>query len=87
MPHSKCSRCRARVWCDDHAAALCPGCGDVLEVVSDLSQLVGLRALRVRPRVAHRDSDDQFERISQRIRDTIAAHDAERRRRSNVDRA
>jgi hypothetical protein len=89
MPHAKCLRCRSRVW-RDHAAGdppadLCPGCGAELEPVADLSELVGLRALRVRPHLTHRDTVDQFNRISQQIRETIAKHDAERQRRLESD--
>jgi hypothetical protein len=89
MPHFKCAYCRARVWCEDSpdqsAPDPCPRCSGELEVVSDLSDLVGLRALRVRPHASHRDPADHFERISQQIRETIAAHDAERERRRNSD--
>lgn len=91
MPHSKCSRCHARVWCENSAlqpaaaAELCPACGGDLEPVADLSELVGLRALRVRPRQTHRDSAERFERISQQIRDAFAASDAERRRQTHSD--
>jgi hypothetical protein len=53
MAHSKCLHCKARVWRDgpatDHVDDLCPGCGGPLEAAGDLSELVGLRALRVRP--------------------------------------
>jgi hypothetical protein len=91
MAHAKCDHCRARVWRDTPAGEslqdLCPGCGGELELVTDLSELVGLRALRVRPRPTHRDDTDRFERISQQIRDTIARHDAERRRRTDSDRS
>jgi hypothetical protein len=89
MPHSKCLRCRARVWRDPSSGQatpdLCPGCGGALVAVSDLRDLMGLRALRVRPRLTRRDPADQFERISQQIRETIAAHDAERERRLHSD--
>lgn len=91
MPHAKCLHCRARVWSDTSArdpaapADLCPGCGGELDAVVELSELVGLRALRVRPRQAHRDTAGHFERISQQIRETIAAHDAERERRIHSD--
>ncbi|HWK25139.1 MAG TPA: hypothetical protein VNS09_01160 [Solirubrobacter sp.] len=91
MPHTKCLHCRARVWRDNSAdqptaaADLCPGCGGELEPVADLSELVGLRALRVRPRQTHRDSAERFERISQEIREAFAAHDAERRRQAPSD--
>ncbi|MDA0180583.1 hypothetical protein OJ997_09790 [Solirubrobacter phytolaccae] len=85
MSHSKCLRCRSRVWRDvpaaESAGFLCPGCGSELEPVTDLSELIGLRALRVRPRSPLRQSADHSERISQQIRQTIAAHDAERQRR------
>ncbi len=83
MAHSKCLHCSARVWRDgpasEHVDDLCPGCGGPLEAVADLSELVGLRALRARPRQAHRPPDNS-ERISQQIRETIARNDAERRR-------
>ena len=82
MPHAKCTRCSSRVWCDppesEWTVDLCPDCGDELQPVSDLSDLVGLRALRVRPPCAQRDSADQFDRISQQIRETVARHRAER---------
>jgi hypothetical protein len=81
VAHSKCLTCRARVWRDgpasDHADDLCPGCGGPLQAVAELSELVGLSALRTRPRQAHRHPD-LSERISQQIRETIARHDAER---------
>jgi hypothetical protein len=83
MAHSKCLPCGARVWRDgpasEHADDLCPGCGGPLEAVADLSELVGLRALRVRPRSAQR-LPDLSARISEQIRETIARNDAERRR-------
>jgi hypothetical protein len=83
MAHSKCLPCSARVWRDgpgsDHVDDLCPGCGGPLEAVTDLSELVGLRALRARPRVADR-LPDLSARISEQIRETIARNDAERRR-------
>ncbi|MBE2320413.1 hypothetical protein DVA67_030905 [Solirubrobacter sp. CPCC 204708] len=89
MPHSKCLHCRSRVWHDNvasgRAADLCPGCGDELEAVTDLSELVGLRALRVRPHLTHRQTADQFDRISRQIRETVAAQDAERQRRIDFD--
>jgi hypothetical protein len=82
VAHSRCLPCSARVWRDapasDHIDDLCPGCGGPLEAVADLSELVGLRALRARPR-AHRDPDLSA-RISEQIRETIARNDAERRR-------
>ena len=79
MAHSKCRACRARVWRDGPATDdLCPGCGGPLEAVGRLSELVGLRALRVRPRRSHRGAPDLSERISQQIRETIARNAARR---------
>jgi hypothetical protein len=82
MAHFKCSSCRARVWREGHAADhlddLCPGCGGPLEAAGELSELVGLRSLRARPRLQR--SPDASARISEQIRQTIARHDAERRR-------
>lgn len=82
MAHSKCLPCGARVWRDgpasDHVDDLCPGCGGPLEAVADLSELVGLRALRARPRALR--GPDLSARISEQIRETIARNDAERRR-------
>ena len=90
MPHAKCVHCRSRMWLDRSAdespPQLCSGCGGELEPVIDLSELVGLRALRVRPRPTQRDDTDRFERISRQIRETIAGHDAERQRRIDSDR-
>lgn len=89
MAHAKCGHCRARVWRDTPTAArgedLCPGCGGELELVTDLSELVGLRALRVRPRRTQRDDTERAKPISQQIRDTIARHDAEAEHRTDSD--
>jgi hypothetical protein len=79
MAHSKCLLCRARVWRDgpaaDHVDDLCPGCGGPLEAAGDLSELIGLRALRTRPRPAHRRSPDVSARIAEQLRETIARND------------
>jgi hypothetical protein len=54
MAHAKCLTCRARIWREGDAAEqlrhLCPGCGGPLDAVGQLSELVGFRALRIRPR-------------------------------------
>jgi hypothetical protein len=85
MAHFKCLRCRSRVWrdgpADDHADDLCPGCGDPLEAVAELSELIGLRSLPTRRGPARRPPPDRPARISEQIRETIAHHDAERQRR------
>jgi hypothetical protein len=87
MAHSKCLSCRARVWREGSSPEdLCPGCGGPLQPVSDLSQLIGLRCLRARPRGGRHASPEQFERISQQIREQIARNDAERQRRIDAQR-
>jgi hypothetical protein len=87
MAHFKCSRCRSRVQRDLPAAdavdQLCPGCGDPLEAVADLSELIGLRSLQPRDAPVRRTREDRSARISRQIRETIAQHDAERRRRTS----
>jgi hypothetical protein len=90
MAHSRCVSCRARVWREgdaaEHLRDLCPGCGGPLEPVSDLSELIGLRSLRARPRSAGRAVPDRSQRIAAEIRETIARHDAERQRRAEAPR-
>jgi hypothetical protein len=90
MAHSKCLSCRARVWREgdpaDHLRDLCPGCGGPLEPVSDLSELIGFRSLRARPRAAGRALPDRSQRIAAEIRATIARHDAQRQRPTDAGR-
>lgn len=85
MAHFKCLRCRSRVWREwpapDPAHDLCPGCGDPLEPVTELSELVGLRKLQSRRDPLRRIAPDRSAQVSQEIREAIARHDAERRRR------
>lgn len=85
MAHFKCVACHARVWRAgapaEHPGDLCPGCGGPLDAVEDLSELVGLRSLRARPRSPHRRRADRSTEVADLIRETIARHDAERRRR------
>ena len=82
MAHFKCDSCRARVWRDgdpaDHLRDLCPGCGGPVEHVSDLTQLVGLRALRPRRR-AGQSRSPTAPQIAAHIRATIAGNDKQRR--------
>ena len=90
MAHFKCLRCRSRVWREwpaaDPADDLCPGCGDPLQSVAELSELIGLRALQARRAPFRRTPPDRSAQISQQIRDTIARHDAERQRRIDAER-
>jgi hypothetical protein len=75
MSHFKCAACRARVWRDGDAHELCPGCGGPLEAVAHAEEIIGLRALRTRPRPAPQTT------IADHIRETIARNDAARVRR------
>jgi len=81
MAHFKCLACRARVWREgahaDHPQDLCPGCGGPLETVERAEELIGFRALRVRPR-ADRSIADQ-------VRETIARNDSARAQRLHAE--
>jgi hypothetical protein len=87
MAHFKCLRCRSRIWRDEPADDLCPGCGDQLEAIAELSELIGLRLLRGRHGPERRTPPDRSARISEQIRETIARHDAERQRRIDAERS
>jgi hypothetical protein len=77
MAHYKCAACRARVWRDGDATApvrdLCPGCGGPLEAVARAEEILGLRALRRKPRAP--------QTVADHVRETIARNDAARVRR------
>jgi predicted RNA-binding Zn-ribbon protein involved in translation (DUF1610 family) len=47
MPHYKCAPCQTRLHAPapDPGHHVCPDCGSTLEPVSDLSRLVGFRAV------------------------------------------
>ena len=52
MPHSKCVACKTRLFRApgpiDRVGDLCPGCGDLLEPVGSLAEVVGFRSIRLR---------------------------------------
>ena len=77
MAHFKCAACRARIWregdAEAHAHDLCPSCAGPLEAVVHAEELIGLRALRIRPRAPRT--------IADHVRETIALNDAARARR------
>jgi hypothetical protein len=82
VAHFKCVTCQSRVWRDgapaDHPGELCPGCAGPLEPVRDLNELVGLRALRPRPRTRPPGFPDAPQIFAQ-IRAAIAQADGQRR--------
>ena len=58
MPHLKCVACRIRLHSPPSPVGeLCPGCGSPLEPVRELSELVGLQAIRWEPDEAQQESD------------------------------
>jgi hypothetical protein len=50
MPHYKCETCKARLRVggapNEQVLELCPGCGSLLEPVTELADLVGLRVIQ-----------------------------------------
>jgi hypothetical protein len=70
MPHFKCVACRTRL----HRAAgpaglvgdLCPGCGSLLEPVSELAELVGFRRIQ-RRRSPAQASSGGLQRLADRV--------------------
>ena len=89
MAHFKCLRCRSRVWRErpaaDLSSELCPGCGDALEPVANLSELVGLRSLPARS-TERRRPPNRSEQVSRQIRRAIARYDAEQHRQIDPER-
>ena len=54
MPHFKCVACEMRLSTKEGPAGgvgdLCPGCGSLLEPVTDLSKIVGFQSIKPRDR-------------------------------------
>ena len=88
MPHFKCSACRIRLQSPggrESKGDLCPGCGDLLEPVGELSEIVGFQAAA--PQAVADESSPAYQRLASRIdeirsaraaRDHQLALDAER---------
>ena len=61
LPHLKCVACRVRLQSPRSAVGgvgeLCPGCGELLESVRELSELVGFQAVRPAPDEGERESE------------------------------
>jgi hypothetical protein len=76
MPHFKCIACKTRLFNaadpPDLVGDLCPGCGTLLEPVSDLSEVVGFRSITSRDGAAAGDTPGRHERIAERVDDFIA---------------
>jgi hypothetical protein len=62
MPHFKCVACKTRLYtatsARDDVVDLCPGCGELLEPVGELAEIVGFQSVRPRDGAAGRWLDD-----------------------------
>jgi hypothetical protein len=83
MPHSKCVRCKTRLYSAaasaDLVGDLCPGCGSLLEPVGDLTEIVGFRSITARGSAADDGRRRRHQRIADRVdllplREAILAH-------------
>jgi hypothetical protein len=75
MPHFKCVACKARLYSAagpaDPVGELCPGCGSLLEPVSERGEIVGFRSIRSRTGGAD-GAPGTNERIAKRVDDFFA---------------
>lgn len=84
MPHYKCARCKTRLRVSGTPAELvgdlCPGCGSLLEPVTDLADLVGFRSIERFDDSAGAVRAPGHQRISDRV-DEFVTRLGERRER------
>ena len=73
MPHLKCVSCRTRHYGAEPVEEVCPDCGSAFEPVTDLSELVGFRAISA--------PDDRQQGFVDRLVDVL-----DRRAREHADR-
>jgi hypothetical protein len=80
MPHFKCAACKLRLDSaarpGDHVGDLCPGCGSLLEPVTELAEIVGFQSIRSRDGAVDRGSPADHERIADRVDDFFARREA-----------
>jgi hypothetical protein len=76
MPHYKCEACKARLHVSEKSAELvgdlCPGCGSLLEPVTELSQLVGFRSITSRDSDAATEEPAPHQRIAALLDEFVA---------------
>lgn len=76
MPHFKCLPCRTRLYSTDCQAGtighLCPVCGQLLEPVGDLGEIVGYRLLETRGSTWHSGASGAGQLIADRVGEIIA---------------
>jgi hypothetical protein len=75
LPHFKCVTCRTRLYDGGRPADLtgdpCPGCGVALEPVSELTELVGFRAITTGDHSAVRGAPSRHGGIVDRLGDLL----------------
>jgi hypothetical protein len=84
MPHLKCEPCRARVYRAGEPSSVvepCPVCGQPLQAVRDLAEIVGFRSVKARR------SGAGYDAIAESVAAILAQRRAiERRSRRTADR-
>ena len=61
MPHFKCVACKTRLYtasAPGYVGDLCPGCGELLEPVGELGEIVGFQSIGPRDDATRRWVDD-----------------------------
>ncbi len=80
MPHCKCVACKTRLFrapgFTDHIGDLCPGCGDLLEPVGSLAEIVGFRSIRRREDRVDGDGLDVRPDLADRVYDLLGHREA-----------
>ena len=75
MPHFKCVTCKTRLYISggpaDLVDDLCPGCGVVLEPVTELAELVGFRAITAGERCAEAAASSTHRSLADRLGDLL----------------
>jgi hypothetical protein len=80
MAHFKCVACKTRQYCApgqaDVVGDLCPGCGSLLEPVSELAEVFGFRHITSRENVADGGPPGRHQQIADRVDDFFAGREA-----------
>ena len=80
MSHSKCVACKTRLFRapgpPDHVGDLCPGCGELLEPVGSLAEVVGFRSIRPREEPIDEDAPDVGPRLADHVYDLLGHREA-----------
>ncbi len=80
MPHSKCVACKTRLFRApgpiDRVGDLCPGCGNLLEPVGSLAEVVGFRSIRPRADPVDGDGLPVPPRLADQVYDMLGHREA-----------